>query len=62
MQQMQYNAPNHMYVFQNFSGGEIPGAPFSAGTQNRAPPKSWLRAGVYQSFYIVNSTVADLDF
>ena len=62
MQQMQYHAPNRMYVFQNSSKGDIPGPPFGAGTQNLAPSKSWLRAGVYQSFYIVNSTVADLDF
>ena len=44
MQQMQYDAPNRMYVFQNFSGGDI--SPFGAGTQNLvpSPPKSWLRA------------------
>ena len=46
MQQMQYNAPNRMYVLQNFSGSYIPGPPFAAVTLNRSPfpPKSWLRA------------------
>ena len=59
---MQYNAPHGMYVFQNCSSGDILGPPFGAGTLNRAPPKSLLCAGVYQSLEIVNSTVAYLDF
>ena len=28
MQQMQYNAPNRMYLFQTFYEGDIPGPPF----------------------------------
>ena len=45
MLQMQYNAPNCMYIFQNCSGWH-PGPPFGAGTHIRAPfhPKSSLRA------------------
>ena len=47
-QQMQYNAPNRMYDFQNVSGGDTLGLepPFGAVIQNRAlsPPKFWLRA------------------
>ena len=40
MQQMQYSAPNRIYVFHNFSGPH-----FGAVNQNRAPtqPQSWLR-------------------
>ena len=38
MQQLQYNAPNLMYVFQNLSEGATPEPPFGTGTQNRAPP------------------------
>ena len=37
MQQMQYNAPIRMHVFQNFYGGDTPGPPFGAVSQNRAP-------------------------
>ena len=51
-QQMQYNAPNRMYVFQNFSGDGNQ-TPFGAVTQNRvpSPPKSWLRAwDVYEVY------------
>ena len=62
MQHMQYNAPNRMYVFQNLSGGDIPGPLLVLGPSIGPRPISWLSAGVYQSFYIVNSTVADLDF
>ena len=47
--------------FKNFPGWH-PGPPFGAGTQNRAPSKILAARRVYQSFYIVNSTVADLDF
>ena len=39
MQQMQYNAPNRMYVFQNVSGRGTPEPPFRAVTQNLAPFK-----------------------
>ena len=41
MQQMRYNAPDRLYVFQKFSG-----PPFGAVTPDRAPltPKSLLRA------------------
>ena len=44
MLQMQYNAPNRMHVFQNFSGTGTRGPPFGAVTQNRvpSPQKSWL--------------------
>ena len=37
MQLMPYNAPNHMYVFKKFSGGDTPGPPFDNVTQNRPP-------------------------
>ena len=36
MQQMQYNAPNRMHVFNIFRG-ETPEPPFGAVTQNWAP-------------------------
>ena len=35
---MQYNAPNRMYVFHNFSWSDTSEPPFGAWTQNRAPP------------------------
>ena len=38
VQQMQYNAPNRMYVCQNVSEGDTPGPPFGGVTQNMAPP------------------------
>ena len=37
MQQMQYDAPNRMHVFQNFSWRDTSGPPFGAVIQNRAP-------------------------
>ena len=37
MQQMQYNALNHMHVFHNYSVGDIPGHPFGGVTQNQTP-------------------------
>ena len=55
MQQMQYNAPNRMYVFQNFRVSH-PKNPFGAVTQNRAPspPKSrlrdWWKLGTFKHF------------
>ena len=54
MQQMQYNAPNCIYVFQNFSGDDTPGPPFDAGTQNRAP----LPSKILAARQLVVSTVA----
>ena len=48
MQQMQYNAQNRMYVFQNFSGVTPLDhlSPFWCSDPERgpSPPKSWLRA------------------
>ena len=38
MQQLQHNAPNLMYVFQNVSDVTPPNTPFGIGTQNQAPP------------------------
>ena len=43
-QQMQYNAPNRMYDFHNFSGGNIPWPPLGAVTQNRNPSPSKILA------------------
>ena len=53
---MQYIASNRMYVFKNFSGGDIPGTPFGA------PSKILAARRRVSVLYIVNSTVADLDF
>ena len=44
MQQMQFNAPNVMHVFQNLSGGNTPGPPFHAVTLNRPLPSKILAA------------------
>ena len=46
MQQLQYNAPSLVHVFQQFSAADTPGPLFDAVIQNWAPfpPKSWLRA------------------
>ena len=40
VQQMQYNAPNRMYVFQKCSGGggDNPKPPFGAGRKIELPP------------------------
>ena len=46
MRQLQYNAPNLVYIFQKLSRDDTPKPPLGTGTQNRAPfpAKSWLRA------------------
>ena len=46
MQQMQYYAPNRMYVFQNLSGGDTPEPILVLGPRIGPPQKSWLRAWV----------------
>ena len=48
MQQMKYNAPNRMSVFNIFPGWQ-PRTPFSAGSQYRPPPSKILAARMVHS-------------
>ena len=58
MQQIQYNTENRMHVLQNFSGGETPGSPFGAGTQNQARLQNLGCAPGYVVFLLQNNDIS----
>ena len=55
LQQLQYNAPNIIYVFKNLSGSDASKPSFGIETQNLAPPlpnPGCTPAGEHKLFFL----------